>query len=757
MNMSEPLDSSFEGRDSVDLTSVIAEFPNNDDFPGKMLPKKKLSQEFEGCIKSDEFMKVFLRIRPISSKSESTILAESDTSILTTAPESSRRAQYTKLEYRNYIFSKVFGPNTQQDEVYEQAASPLLARLFNGENCVLFAYGMTNAGKTYTIQGEQQNPGLLPRLITAILQKCDNNCKVEISMLEIYQEKIYDLLSKSKEKLSIRDNNGKVEVCKLSTHPILSADEATKLMCTASSRRSKASTFLNNGSSRSHAVYTVTLRQQSDPVNSTSNRDSSSTVSSEFHLVDLAGSERSNRTKASIAQQKEANNINVSLMQLWRCLQGMRRNRSADSTLANTVGCISDSIIPFRESKLTHLLMPILSRAGSGGVSMIACVNPHVDDYDETLSILGNASLALKIKEFADFSRSGNVHMLSKSASTSEELKESIKTEYGKLSQVSRPSTTAGLKRRWVDGGSLHSSAFVAGGQPSNAAKKRSTGKPMTHATIVAHCEGSSEDAESAMERMQREMEQLRQENLLLAQSQLSRESEIRMEVSREMAQRSNHLLEQIQDLRDQLAFYESQRVCDVKKSVKKARKQQLDTAQEGASSDLREAEEELERVKANFESQIQSLLSAKSQLETELNSYREKYNLKSESAAELALRLQRDPRFSNKESAVTNNNSLKIAQKSPTRSPLNTVTSKYANSPKTEGVTSPGGKWDFNTSNNCGSANKPSAIIISKKVTSPQRIRSVVDENHPTGGIAAAGGSGAAYMTRLRSNAMRL
>jgi hypothetical protein len=87
------LDSSFDGQESVDLTSVIAEFPHNDDYPGKMIPKKKLSQEFEGCIKSDEFMKVFLRIRPISSKTESTIIAESDTSILTTAPESSRRAQ----------------------------------------------------------------------------------------------------------------------------------------------------------------------------------------------------------------------------------------------------------------------------------------------------------------------------------------------------------------------------------------------------------------------------------------------------------------------------------------------------------------------------------------------------------------------------------------------------------------------------------------------------------------------------------------
>ena len=84
------------------------------------------------------------------------------------------------------------------------------------------------------------------------------------------------------------------------------------------------------------------------------------------------------------------------------------------------------------------------------------------------------------------------------------------------------------------------------------------------------------------------------------------------------MADRSNHLLDQIQDLRDQLNAYENQKLagCDIKKSAKKVRKQQLDVAQEGASRDLQEAEEELERVKFNFEAQIASLTAVKAQLE---------------------------------------------------------------------------------------------------------------------------------------------
>jgi hypothetical protein len=87
-----------------------------------------------------------------------------------------------------------------------------------------------------------------------------------------------------------------------------------------------------------------------------------------FQVVDLAGAERGNRTKASTAQQKEANNINVSLMQLWRCLQGMRKKDQ-----------VNPDIIPFRESKLTHILMPLLSRAGLAGTGMVVCVNPQVD------------------------------------------------------------------------------------------------------------------------------------------------------------------------------------------------------------------------------------------------------------------------------------------------------------------------------------------------------------------------------------------
>lgn len=138
-------------------------------------------------------------------------------------------------------FTRVFAPFSLQADVYTHTVSPLLDRFLQGENCVLFAYGMTNSGKTHTIQGTDLEPGLLPRLVAEILESIhkgrNDDHELLASMLEIYQEKIFDLLGKKAEKLTIRDGNGKVEVNKLSEHHITSISDATKLMDTAGTKR----------------------------------------------------------------------------------------------------------------------------------------------------------------------------------------------------------------------------------------------------------------------------------------------------------------------------------------------------------------------------------------------------------------------------------------------------------------------------------------------------------------------------------------
>lgn len=230
---------SFDGNDVADLTSVIAEFPEGDDRPGEQLPIKKLSGVFESVASHDDAsMKVYLRVRPIAAKLQSTIRIDSSTTIATVAPDSSKRAQYTKTEERQYVFSKVFGPESVQEEINESIVHPLADRLNNGDSCVLIAYGMTNAGKTYTIQGSNKKPGVFPRLVSTLLESSrSTNGKLEISMLEIYQEKLHDLLNSKKEKLFIRDGSERMDITNLTSHPITCPEDAMKLLDTAAGAR----------------------------------------------------------------------------------------------------------------------------------------------------------------------------------------------------------------------------------------------------------------------------------------------------------------------------------------------------------------------------------------------------------------------------------------------------------------------------------------------------------------------------------------
>jgi hypothetical protein len=264
--------------------SALQSVEENDLSIDQDVPIKKLGDVFETCAKSESSMKVFLRVRPKSSKMENTISVDSETTIRTNAPEKSKRAQYTKTEERVYSFNRVFNPTSAQEEVFDHAVGPLLERFLQGESGVIFAYGMTNSGKTYTIQGERGNPGLLPRLINSILARTDGavGCEVKLSMLEIYQEKVYDLMNPVKTKLALRDRNGVTEVAKLSTHNIGDAGDAVRVLEQANSNRSKSKTTLNEGSSRSHAVYSITLTRAINGKETTA----------VFNVVDLAGAER---------------------------------------------------------------------------------------------------------------------------------------------------------------------------------------------------------------------------------------------------------------------------------------------------------------------------------------------------------------------------------------------------------------------------------------------------------------------------------
>ena len=482
-------------------------------------------------------------------------------------------------------FTRVFGPDCTQGDVFLQAAHPLFERFVGGDSSVLLAYGMTNAGKTHTIQGSKENPGVMPLLVQEVLQHMagGDDWDLNISMLEIYQEKIFDLLSekKKKEKLNIRDGNGRVEVMGLSQHPISSSDQAIDLMDAAMSRRSNSKTHLNNGSSRSHAVYGLTLSRY------IGGRE----IKSEFQVVDLAGAERGKRTQGTTSQQREANNINMSLMQLWRCLQAMGRS-----------GKSASDIVPFRESKLTHLLMPLLGRVGLCGVSMVTCVNPQNDDYDETVSILGNASIACKIQEISDLGRTVTVGVVGLQSERSNPL-DNIRSHKQRNSSTSSSGSAVGHAKHSKGGGQRNSS-MMSVPETDNA-----TG--------------------SALKKLKEEVGLMRTQNEQLLQEQAMREQEIREEVAEEMAERSAHLLEQIQELQEQVNSTTNNFYNDVTKSVMKAKKRQLQVANEEISAELqesvREMETELAQVRETYEDEIEMLKREKDDLEQALDDWKTK------------------------------------------------------------------------------------------------------------------------------------
>ena len=547
-------------------------------------------------------MRVFLRVRPLVKESESsTVRAFTDTTFTTVAPTTSNRAKYTKTEQRSYEFNKVFGPDQNQEMVFTGIVAPLLNRFLSGDSCVTFAYGMTNSGKTHTIQGVKNDPGILPRLVDSVLEHFSGteSWELSISMMEVYQENIYDLLGRKREKLKIRDVNGRVDVNNLSSHPLGSAAEAVKLMDKAAKARSKSRTLLNTGSSRSHAIYTLSLSQiiQGREVNSL------------FQVVDLAGAERMTRTKASSTQLKEANVINTTLMQLWRCLHAMSRK--------------NDDLIPFRESKLTHLLMPTFGRAGLEGVAMVACINPGADDYDETISILSNASIACKIQEICDLETRAEAQKAA--AAMERRSRKRAAAELAQAQQIlmmqQRPKqqkrTSSLVSDVTMDTALIRQAAMM----PTNAEISTSSGASEAMEEMSARSHDQQQlldEAERTIAALRQDVAMLEDENEAIREEQMQRETEIRIEVSHEMAERGQHLMRRIEELQEELAS-KDKATLDAAQSVRKARKKVQSGLNAEVAMNLEEVELELIRIRDGYELELAQLRDEKRLLEKEV------------------------------------------------------------------------------------------------------------------------------------------
>ncbi|XP_078403096.1 kinesin family member 4 isoform X2 [Cetorhinus maximus] len=290
-----------------------------------------------------------------------------------------------------FSYDYVFDPCAEQEEVFNIAVDPLIQGIFKGYNATVLAYGQTGSGKTYSMGGtytsrQEGDPvvGVIPRVINMLFrmieENSDNEFTLKVSYLEIYNEEILDLLHPSREKSQIHireDPKEGIKIVGLIETEVLTAMDMVNCLEQGNSTRTVAATAMNSQSSRSHAIFTVTVEQRKKS-------DKNSYFRSKLHLVDLAGSERQKKTKAEGDRLKEGININRGLLCLGNVISalGDENNRKG--------------FVPYRDSKLTRLLQDSLG--GNSHTLMIACVSPADSNIEETLNTLRYADRARKIK-----------------------------------------------------------------------------------------------------------------------------------------------------------------------------------------------------------------------------------------------------------------------------------------------------------------------------------------------------------------------
>lgn len=282
--------------------------------------------------------------------------------------------QSIQVAARQFTFDYVFGLDSTQEEIYTKAAKHIVDCVLQGYNGTIFAYGQTGTGKTHTSSGIMEHS--FDHIFNHISKSAvDHKFLVRASFYEIYNEEIRDLLSVtksgSKAKMKILDlketPDGTVVIKDLSHFVVNNVGELKKLKCAGDKHRAFGATKMNQRSSRSHTIFTITI----ETVAGAENPKTSTVRVGKFHLIDLAGSERQNKTGTTGTRLKEAAKINLSL-----------------TSLSLVIAALTDpkaTFVPYRNSKLTRILSDSLG--GNSKTLLIACIGKF---FLKTLSLVGN-------------------------------------------------------------------------------------------------------------------------------------------------------------------------------------------------------------------------------------------------------------------------------------------------------------------------------------------------------------------------------
>jgi len=292
-----------------------------------------------------------------------------------------------------FVYDVAFPFSTSQLGVFEIVGVPIVQTAYNGFNASMFAYGQTSSGKSFSMMGVRGTElvGLIPRiahlLFHVVTTTPNHEFYIEGSYLEIYNEKLKDLMSKSGEELKVRENPELgVHVAGLTKILVKTSDDCEKLIEDGTSSRTVAATKYNSESSRSHAVFELHIQHKYKDDKSGEEMQARTKIA----LIDLAGSERSDKLGSVGKALQEGNNINKSLTVLGRCIKALVEQANNPKKKIQ---------VPFRESVLTWYLRESL--AGNARTTMLACVSPAASNEEETLSTLRYAASAKQIKTSA--------------------------------------------------------------------------------------------------------------------------------------------------------------------------------------------------------------------------------------------------------------------------------------------------------------------------------------------------------------------
>uniref|UniRef100_A0A8C1TGN0 Kinesin-like protein KIF16B n=1 Tax=Cyprinus carpio TaxID=7962 RepID=A0A8C1TGN0_CYPCA len=299
-----------------------------------------------------------------------------------------------------------------QEKVFKDLGTDVLKAAFEGYNACIFAYGQTGSGKSHTMMGIPGDVGLIPRIceglfsrISGMTRRDEASFRTEVSYLEIYNERVRDLLRRKMAKtynLRVREHPKEGPYVEdLSKHLVQNYSDVEELMEAGNINRTTASTGMNDASSRSHAIFTINFTQAKFDA------EMPSETVSKIHLVDLAGSERADATGATGVRLKEGGNINKSLVTLGNVISALAdlSQEGGNSHLKK-----KQVFVPYRDSVLTWLLKDSLG--GNSKTIMIATISPADVNYGETLSTLRYANRAKNIINKPTINEDSNVRLI---------------------------------------------------------------------------------------------------------------------------------------------------------------------------------------------------------------------------------------------------------------------------------------------------------------------------------------------------------